>query len=224
MDKVTIDKRRENIFVADGLASYVAGYISDVAKQHIQEKGSFTLALSGGSTPRDIIYNLSSMYLEWDKIYIFWSDERDVPLEHEDSNYKMAMDAGLSKIETNIFRIETEKEDTVERYEEILKKYHPLDLVMLGVGKDGHTASLFPDTSALKENSRLFVSNNVPQNGNRYTFTLKAINEAAKAVLIATGSSKRDAWQAAFYNQNVASFVGTSARPALWIPDQIFNF
>ena len=136
------------------------------ASQAVRANGRFTVALSGGSTPRTLYSLLATKSdISWDKICFFWGDERHVPPDHPESNYRMANEALLSKVPArpeNIFRIHAEEKDATTaalQYEQALRDFFHLspgqfprfDLVLLGVGPDGHTASLFPGTSALDE-------------------------------------------------------------------------
>src|SRR5246127_4723383 len=137
-----------------------------LANLAVAARGRFTIALSGGSTPKSL-YNLlatnARTVLAWDKMFFFWGDERHVPPTDPDSNYRMADEAMLSKIPVapgNVFRIPAENPDAdavAEEYEKTLRKFLKLesgsvphfDLILLGLGPDGHTASLFPGTAAL---------------------------------------------------------------------------
>ncbi len=144
------------------------------ASAAVRANGKFTVALSGGSTPKTLYSLLATKPgIPWDKIHFFWGDERHVPPDHPESNYRMANEALLSKVPAraeNIFRIHSEEKDAAAaalQYEQTLKdffhlspgKFPRFDLIFLGVGPDGHTASLFPGTSALTEKHRLVVAN-----------------------------------------------------------------
>jgi len=174
-----------------------------------QAKGHFAVALSGGSTPRTLYSLLASdAYrdrLPWDKIHFFWGDERHVPPDHPDSNYRMAREAMLSKVPVpagNIHRIKTEQADAgavAAQYEAELRSFFQtadgqfprFDLVLLGMGPDGHTASLFPGTAALAERQRLVVANRVEKLGTyRITLTLPVLNNAACVMFLVTGEDK----------------------------------
>lgn len=136
------------------------------AEAEIKAQGRFTVALSGGSTPRGLFSLVAANYhdrLRWDKIFFFWSDERHVPPESSESNYRMAYESLLSKVpvpQTNIFRIPAENPDARQvaaEYEETVRRFFQVpqgafpqfDLILLGMGPDGHTASLFPGSSAV---------------------------------------------------------------------------
>jgi 6-phosphogluconolactonase len=179
-----------------------------VAKDAIAQRGRFTLALSGGSTPKSL-YTLiaanASSSLPWDRIFFFWGDERHVPPTDAQSNYRMAKETILSKVPVppgNIFPVPTENSDAsavAAAYEQTLQKFFDVapgkfprfDLVLLGMGPDGHTASLFPETAALHEQSRLVVANWVEKlNTSRITFTLPVLNAAREVVFLVSGADK----------------------------------
>src|SRR5580765_4243949 len=140
-----------------------------LADQAVAERGRFTLALSGGSTPKALFNLLATnarATLPWDRMFFFWSDERHVPPDNPDSNYRMADEAMPSKVPVpagNVFRIPAENPDAAaaaDAYEQTLRKFFQLpegipnfDLILLGMGPDGHTASLFPGTAGLHEKS-----------------------------------------------------------------------
>jgi 6-phosphogluconolactonase len=141
----------------------------------------------------------------WDKVFFFWGDERHVPPDDADSNYRMAREALLSKLpipEANIFRVPAEGKDAqavAEAYEQTLKNFFSLkpeelprfDLILLGMGPDGHTASLFPGTPALQEKSRLVVANWVEKlKTSRITFTLPVLNAARNVMFLVSGADK----------------------------------
>src|SRR2546430_4372299 len=168
-----------------------------LANEAAAKAGRFTAALSGGSTPRTL-YSLLAMpdYKEsipWSQVHLFWGDERCVPPDHQDSNYRMAREALLSKITIptdNVHRMAGEKEPQVAavEYEEQLRKlFQPppgalphFDLILLGLGEDGHTVSLFPGSEALDEQERLVIAPYIEKlQTHRITLSLPVINEAA---------------------------------------------
>jgi 6-phosphogluconolactonase len=174
----------------------------------VSQNGRCTIALSGGSTPRNL-YTLiaanASPSLPWDKIFFFWGDERHVPQDNPDSNYRMARESLLSKVpipSANIFPIPAENPDAstaAETYEQTLRKFFALaaddfprfDLILLGLGPDGHTASLFPETAALQEQSRLVVANWVEKlKAFRITLTLPVLNAARAVAFLVSGTDK----------------------------------
>jgi 6-phosphogluconolactonase len=181
------------------------------ANQAVSQRGRFTLALSGGSTPKNLYTLLATnarTSLPWDRTYFFWSDERHVPPTHPESNYRMAEEAMLSKIPVaagNVFRVPTENPDAAavaEAYEQTLRKFFAVeagqvprfDLILLGMGPDGHTASLFPETAALRERTRLVVANWVEKlKTSRITFTLPLLNAARCVAFLVSGVDKASA-------------------------------
>ncbi len=202
------------------------------AQRAIQQRGKFAVALSGGTTPKAIYERLGQEKLDGSKIWLFWSDERAVPPNHPDSNYQMAMESGLGKLSippNQIFRMVAEKE--IEKnaldYEEKILHFlgnHLFDLVMLGVGEDGHTASLFPNTPALEENHRLVVTNYLLEKKSwRMTLTFPCINQSYAAAIYAIGHAKHlivpKVLDAAMISLFPASRIGTSENKALWILD-----
>ena len=185
-----------------------ADEVIHAARQAIAQRGRFTLALSGGSTPRSM-YSLiaanASTSLPWEKVFFFWSDERHVPPTDAESNFRMAEESLLSKIAVppaNIFRVPSENPDAsaaAQAYDLTLQKFFAVsagefprfDLILLGMGPDGHTASLFPETPALQEKSRLVVANWVEKlKTHRITFTLPLINAARSVVFLVSGVDK----------------------------------
>ena len=179
-----------------------------LAKQAVGERGRFAIALSGGSTPKSL-YNLlatnARSTLPWDHAYFFWSDERHVAPTNPDSNYRMANEAMLSKVPVpagNIYRVPAENPDAAsaaEAYEVSIRKFFQLqpgqlprfDLILLGLGPDGHTASLFPGSAGLEEKSRLVIANLVEKlETHRLTFTLPLINAARCVAFLVSGTDK----------------------------------
>jgi 6-phosphogluconolactonase len=179
-----------------------------VAQKAISERGRFTIALSGGSTPKNL-YTLiaanASTSLPWNQIFFFWGDERHVPPDNPDSNYRMAKETLLSKLPVpaaNIFPIPAENPDAkaaAAAYEQTLLKFFGVpagetprfDLILLGMGPDGHTASLFPETEALQEKSRLVVANWVEKlNASRITLTLPVLNASRNVLFLVSGADK----------------------------------
>ena len=178
------------------------------ATDAVAQRGRFTIALSGGSTPRNL-YTLiaanASTTLPWNQMFFFWGDERHVPPDSPDSNYRMAKESLLSKVPippANIFPVPAENPDAAqvaEAYEQTLRKFFAVapgefprfDLILLGMGPDGHTASLFPETAALQEKSRLVVANWVEKlGGSRITFTLPLLNSARCVAFLVSGTDK----------------------------------
>ena len=196
------------------ISAAAAEEVVRAANEAVNRDGRFTLALSGGSTPKNL-YNLlatnARTALPWDRMFFFWGDERHVPPTDPESNYRMADETMLAKIPvaaSNVFRIKTENPDAAavaEAYEQTLRKFFQVqpgqvpnfDLILLGMGPDGHTASLFPGTAALKEKSRLVVANWVEKmQTHRITLTLPVLNAARCVTFLVSGTDKASALHA----------------------------
>ncbi|MBS0629051.1 MAG: 6-phosphogluconolactonase [Verrucomicrobia bacterium] len=206
-------------------------------RRAIEDHGAFYVALSGGSTPKAVIKLLTSApyndKIDWKKVWLFWGDERSVPPTDPESNFKMAMDAGLAKMpipKEQIFRMKAEEKIEINAlaYETTLKTVledRRLDLVILGMGEDGHTASLFPQTEALKVKNRIVVANYVPQKNTwRMTLTYEAINAAQNIVIYVLGASKKETVKEVFrskeqFERYPIQLIGTKNSKALWILD-----
>ncbi|MBI3508368.1 MAG: 6-phosphogluconolactonase [Chlamydiia bacterium] len=203
------------------------------AQKSIQQRARFAVALAGGSTPKAIYQKVTaSSAVDWEKVWLFWSDERSCPPDHPDSNYRMAMDSGFSRVPIppqQIFRMKAERdiEKNAADYEELIRHHlgkHLFDLVMLGVGEDGHTASLFPDTQALAIEEQLVAANFVPKlKTHRMTLTFPCILESTKTAIYALGAPKQailpQVLNAAIRSSWPASRLGTPEKKALWILD-----
>ena len=175
-------------------------------KAAIAERGFCTIALAGGSTPKPLYAAISQQDLPWDKIHVFWGDERYVPSDHPDSNEGMARAAWLSHVSIpaeNIYPVPTtvgEPADSATQYEQTLKTFFEqapdqtprLDIILLGIGDDAHTASLFPYTEALNVRDRLVTVGN--KDGQpRITFTAPFINQGRSVIFVAAGANKQEA-------------------------------
>jgi len=195
---------------SDTLCREAAQELVRAAAEAVTARGAFTIALSGGSTPKALYSLLATdptfrAQVPWDKTAFFFGDERHVPPTDADSNYRMANESMLSKSPVNpslVFRISGETADAskaAEEYEQQLIKYFHLgagqlprfDLVLLGMGPDGHTASLFPGTKALQERKRLVTSNWVGKfYTQRITMTAPVLNNAALVMFMGHGADK----------------------------------
>ena len=164
----------------------------------LAQKDSFTVALSGGSTPKVLYQVLAEEFREqvlWSKVQFFWSDERHVPPDHPDSNYRMAHEALLSRVpvpENNVHRVRSENPSAQEAADEYEKIIVPrLDLILLGLGTDGHTASIFPGSEVLHETKRLIAAPWVEKlNAYRITMTLPLLNNGASVLFLVSGAEK----------------------------------
>jgi 6-phosphogluconolactonase len=198
-------------------ASAAAMFVS-TAVHAVRERGSFRVALAGGTTPKGVYSLLADddrlrSQVAWDQVQFFWGDERHVGPDHADSNFRMAQEAMLNRLPINasqVWRIKGEYPDAAraaEEYERDLwsafgagpegAEMPRFDLVLLGMGPDGHTASLFPGTDALRERRRLVVANRVEQlNTERITLTPPVLNNAAEVVFLVRGPDKAGALKA----------------------------
>lgn len=234
------DDRRDIVVPGDHQQTfeYCVEHFIATANKAIADHGYFAVALSGGSTPKGIFSLLASSEnrhrVKWDRLRLFWSDERAVPPDHPDSNYRMAMEAGfglLSIPENNIFRMvaETDIEASALDYEKIIfeqLKSGSFDLVMLGMGDDGHTASLFPRTHALHSQNRFVTANYVPQQHSwRMSLTFECINASKVIAIYVMGQGKSKTLRKVLSSPyDLDEFpiqgVGTPEHHALWIVDQ----
>lgn len=180
----------------------------EIGNQAIKQKQKFTVALAGGSTPKSLYQLLASEeyrnQIDWTRTFFFFGDERNVLPTDDESNFRMANENLLQPLqiaEENIFRWQTELENAAENYEQTIKEFFDLsenefprfDLILLGMGDDGHTASLFPFTEALTETNRIAVENRVEKlNASRLTFTFPTINNASTVIFLISGQSKAE--------------------------------
>lgn len=234
------DKRRDILIPGDTeetIRTCVEQFI-EIAQNAIDNHSFFTVALSGGQTPNTIYKKLSEpenqKRLDWSKVICFWSDERSVPPDSPESNYHNAMKAGLNQLPLlpdHIFRMPAEHhiEEQAAAYEAQIRTVLPtgsFDLVMLGMGEDGHTASLFPKTHALHASDKLVVANYVPRlNTWRMSLTFECINTAKMIVIYALGKKKAEmVYKVLTSELDVENYpvqnVGTTQHKALWILDQ----
>lgn len=177
----------------------------------IAARGRCTLALAGGSTPKPLYQTLAQQNFPWEKIHIFWGDERYVPPDHPDSNERMAREAWLDRVEFpsgNIHPMPTNGGDPAAdaaAHEQELQTFFQVgagefpvfDLILLGIGDDGHTASLFPHTPALTVRDRLVTVGN-KDGSQRLTFSAPLINRARCVMFLVAGESKRPALREIF--------------------------
>jgi 6-phosphogluconolactonase len=198
---------------ADALSRAAAEHFLETAKAAVAARGKVRIAISGGNTPKTtfgLLANPAEPFVKampWEQIELYWVDERCVPPDHPDSNYRMTREAMLSKVPLKpeqIFRIEGEFEPEVAaaRYETAIRAQFRLegaevprfDVLALGMGNDGHTASLFPHTDGLHELTRIAIANHVPQQKEtwRVTLTQPVIVEAAEIFFLIEGQAKAD--------------------------------
>jgi 6-phosphogluconolactonase len=193
-------------------ARAAAQLFSDVASKAAADRGVARIAISGGTTPKSMFQLLADpaeaflKQVPWDRIELYWVDERCVPPDHPESNYRMTKEALLSKVPLpaeRVHRMEGELDPAVAaaRYESVIRNTFRLegaetptfDLILLGMGDDGHTASLFPHTGALNEISHIVVPNHVPQKDTwRITLTWPVINQGREVAFLIEDEGKAE--------------------------------
>ena len=214
---------------------------SGVGRRAIGAQGRFTVALSGGSTPRSLYSLLASSYADfpWARTYFFFGDERHVPPTDPESNYRMVHESLFSKVAIpaqNIFRVKSENFDAAAAaadYEAQLRKFFELkpnefprfDLILLGMGPDGHTASLFPDSEGLKEQSKLVIANWVEKfKTHRISFTFPVLNKAGEVIFLASGTDKSEMLREVLEGKHTPPLPAQQVLPSngrlLWMLDE----
>jgi 6-phosphogluconolactonase len=191
--------------VTDPIAAALlaAERIVAAAESAIEFRDSFSIVLSGGSTPKALYTLLATeevrTSIDWTKVHVFFGDERCVPPDHAESNYRMAREALLAKVPVpgdNVYRIrgEADPAEAAQDYDDTLREYFAdtgPDVALLGMGDDGHTASLFPRTEALQETRRRCVANFVPKlNKWRLTLTAPFLNRSKQVLILVVGAAK----------------------------------
>ncbi len=209
METSVVEKSNEKVEVlsdSEALSLRATSIFLDASKKSVATKKRFAVAISGGSTPRRLYTLLGSGgyrdQIDWQHVHFFWADERCVPMDHEESNFRMAFDRLLSKVslpEENMHRIrgEDDPERGAGAYEEEVRRFFGMlrlpifDLIILGMGEDGHTASLFPGSKSLEETVRLAIPVYLKEPGkNRITLTLPVLNHADQILFLVAGPSK----------------------------------
>jgi len=224
----------------EALADRVAADFAALVKETLSSRDRFTVALSGGVTPKGLYTRLASepyrSSIPWNKLWIFWGDERCVPKDHPDSNYRMTEEALLRYVPVasdHVFRMHGEDPppQAAREYEKILRRvfgvdepWPAFDLILLGLGPNGHTASLFPGTPALADGERWVVGNVVrAQQTVRITLTLPVLNHARQAWFLVTGAKKVEIFakaQASPDPECPASLVKPDSGELRWYVDQ----
>jgi 6-phosphogluconolactonase len=219
----------------DALVARAQAVVCAEFQAAIAQHDRFTLALSGGSTPKPLYESLSQQNLPWDRMHVFWGDERYVPPTHADSNEGMARRAWLDRIAIPADRIHpvptqtANPAESAQLYEQELYRFFgadeipALDLILLGLGDDGHTASLFPQTEVLNVCDHLIgVGYRGPDP--RITFTIALINRARCVLFLVAGQNKRPALKAIFSdNANSFDYPARFIRPEgrlIWLLDE----
>jgi 6-phosphogluconolactonase len=224
---------RTKNFVADAV-----NLIVDLARKALAERNEFRIALSGGNTPRPIYTELArtARDLPWEKMLITFGDERCVPPDHEQSNYRMAREtlfipAAIPDKSIMRMRGEIDPQIAAQEYQDNVdllaaqrgEQIYRHDLILLGLGDDGHTASLFPGTAALEEKARRVVANFVPKfNAWRLTFTFPLINQARKICFLVNAAKHADLIECVLKGdaKYPASRVNPGAGDVTWILGQ----
>lgn len=206
-------------------------------KEAIAQRGQFTIALSGGSTPKPLYEKLAQQDLPWQQIHVFWGDERYVPPDHPDSNEGMTRKAWLDRVPfppQNIHAVPTAAGDPAvdaAKHEAELQaffntapgEFPVFDLMLQGMGDDGHTASLFPHTEALQVSDRLVTVGHKDEQP-RITFTAPLINQARTVVFLVAGENKQTALQQVFAIEgDAATYPSRLIQPQgdlWWLLDQ----
>lgn len=206
----------------DAVADAALKRVLTVGRDAIAARGSFHLVLSGGSTPAalyDRLAQLDSSALDWSAVHVYWGDERAVPPSDEDSNYRLAFETWLEASdipEAQMHRMHGEAIDLAEAAQEyadeiangigpdgVVDGFPRFDLILLGMGDDGHTASLFPETLALKERSAWVVANDVSvMSARRLTLTFPVFQAARHVLFLVTGASKQSAISRVFQSES----------------------
>jgi 6-phosphogluconolactonase len=219
------------------LAEAAARAFVEKAAKAISERGRFAVALAGGSTPKatyEVLARDHASDVDWPNVHVFFGDERTVPPDHEDSNYRMAREALLDHVpvgSVHRMRGELPPDEAAALYEEELLAFFEeeppvLDLVMLGIGGDGHTASLFPETSALEVTDHLAVANPVLKlDTTRITLTAPVLNASREVLFLVAGEDKAEALKEilkgnADPREYPAKLVQPSGGPT-WMLDQV---
>ena len=224
----------------DTLLTRTADYVVECADEAIQHHGKFSLVLSGGSSPKKLHELLASdryrTLINWNRVYFFFGDERYVPADHPDSNYLMAKDTLFDPLEIpaeQIFRMDTSLSpaESAQAYTKVITTYFDgkpaqFDLIILGLGDDAHTASLFPGTSVLDEKAALVKSLFIPKvKMDRITLTAPLINKANHIAFLVYGAGKANAVNAIIEGErDVHQFPGQLIQPEsgelVWFIDE----
>jgi len=237
-------KKIEQVPDFEKLIRVAAEKIVKAAQEAIADRGQLAFALAGGSTPKKLYTLLATdtfrSQIPWDAIHFFWGDERHVPPDHHDSNYRMARETLLAHVpvpEDHVHRIPGEMQDAEEAadcYERELQEFFQLppgkkprfDLILLGMGPDGHTASVFPGTSAVHETTRCVVAPWVEKFSTfRITLTPAVLNEAAQVMFLVSGHDKAETLRSVLegpYQPDIfpAQVINPTQGQLLWLVDK----
>jgi len=218
------------------LCDVLTNFIAQTARETIEKKGKFTLAISGGSLPKNLSPLIGRKDVEWDRWHVFYVDERVVPLDHADSNHALCQTELWSKVPIPAENIHTidptlladepvDLEELADNYQDQLidhfvskdaARFPVFDLILLGMGPDGHTASLFPGSAQLEVGEECWVAyieESPKPPPKRITLTLPVINHAARVAFVATGDSKQESL-AITLDEPEKGYPGSRVRPA----------
>jgi len=214
-----------SLVVVDDVAAAFAQLVVDRAAA---SRAQFSLAFSGGSTARECYERLArsaDSSIDWGVIDAWWGDERCVPLDDPDSNYRLVEESLLSKVGplASVHPMRSDLPDAADLYDRLVHSAPPIDLIHLGLGPDGHTASLFPDSAALTAPSNRFVVSNVDPLGHnphpRLTFTFAGIAHCRAAVVTVAGASKTDALHRVLDGDLTAPAAHLANQDLIWLVD-----
>ena len=212
---------------ADAVCYALAEWITALVDKTLQAKERFTLALSGGETPKKLYGILASPpyaeKIKWERIHIFWGDEREVPFDDKNNNANMAFSALLDKVKippANIHRVWTDIDPAMAatQYEKILHQYFDdkqstFDLVLLGLGEDGHTLSLFPGSGILEDEISWVRSVDSAEKGKRVTLMPQVVNRSASVAFLVTGENKSHIIGEIFNNKEQVQYPAQLIEP-----------
>lgn len=239
-----MNKKIEQVPDFEGLVRVAAQHIVNVSQETIANHGQMAFALAGGSTPKKLYSLLAGdpfrSQIPWGSIHFFWGDERHVPPDHQDSNYRMAREALLAHVpvpDDHVHRIPSEMqnaEEAADSYERELREYFQLapgqnprfDLILLGLGPDGHTASLFPGTPAVHDTTRLVAAPWVKKFSTfRITLTPAILNKANHVMFLVSGQDKAEALRSVLegpYQPEVfpAQVIHPAQGQLIWLVDK----
>lgn len=229
----------------EAVTEAAAEYICSAAQSAVRKKGYFTLVLAGGRTPNLLYQRMAEQpycdQIPWQQTYIFWGDERFVPPAHPDSNYGTAWLELFSKLENladQIYPMPTtliNAGNAAILYEKTIRRVFTalgtkqFDLTLLGMGNDGHTASLFPGRDAVKEDRRWVVSTESPSGQKRVTLTFPLLNESKEILFLVTGEEKKEILQKVMEDRKQANMhypaaIVSGHQKTLWMIDEAAYF
>jgi 6-phosphogluconolactonase len=216
------------LVVVDDVAESFARLLAEQIAANSEPR--FSLAFSGGSTARECYFKFASVSgtsINWSSLEAWWGDERCVPLDDPDSNFRLVSESLLSRVGpfASVHPMRSDVPDAAETYEQLVRGASPIDVIHLGLGPDGHTASLFPESSALTASAdRLVVSNVDPLGNNPYerlTFTYAGIARCRTCVVTVTGEAKRDALHRVLDGDQTAPATRIDGANVIWLVDAL---